>query len=309
LIRIKLKEEQTDPPVSIMKQSLKLFIKKMLRNTLGMKNYWKLLFFKAHGYSPNMENPQSLSEKIQWIKVNCNLEHLAPLVDKYVVREFVQKRISEKYLIPLIGVYDRFADVDISLLPEKFVIKATHGCGWNIIVEDKANIDWEKLGAKMTKWLKTNYYDMQAEAPYKNLKGRIIIERYLTDSSGPLKDYKFYCCNGEPLGLHVDIDRFGDHTYRVYDAQFNEFAKEQPDGNTPLIRKPDKWDEMLVICRKLSAGFSFVRVDLYYADGNIFFGELTFTPGSGLSPFDPVSSDYYFGKHFDIRQYTIPPLV
>jgi hypothetical protein len=104
----------------------------------------------------------------------------------------------------------------------------------------------------------------------------------------------------------VDIDRFGCHTYRVYDAQFNEFVKEKQKGYTPPVLKPEKWDEMLDVCRKLSNGFSFVRVDLYYAAGRIYFGELTFTPASGLSPFDPVRSDYYFGKYFDVRQYSFP---
>lgn len=270
---------------------LPFFIKKLLRNTLGMKNYWKLAFLKAHGYPLNLENSRSLSEKLQWVKLNYDLACLGPLVDKYSVREFVQKRISDKYLIPLIGVYDRFDDIDIISLPEKFVMKATHGSGWNIIVKNKAKLDWKKAEVKMTKWLKTNYYDLNAEAPYKNLKGRIIIEHYLTDSSGPLKDYKFYCCNGEPLGLHVDIDRFGNHTYRTYDARFNEFAKEKQHTNPPpFVLKPDKWDEMLDVCRKLPEGFSFVRVDLYYTDGHIFFGELTFTPGNWLSPFDPVGN-------------------
>jgi hypothetical protein len=287
---------------------LRQFIKKMLRNTLGMKNYWKLAFFKAHGYLLNIQNPRSLSEKIQWIKLNCDLERLAPLVDKYSVRTFVKKRISDKYLIPLVGVYERFDDIDIISLPEKFVIKATHGSGWNIIVEDKAQVNWKKVNAKMANWLKANYYDITVEACYKNLQGRIIIEHYLADHAGALKDYKFYCCNGEPVGLHVDIDRFGNDTYRVYDAQFNEFVKEKQNGNMPpLVSKPDKWDEMLDVCRKLSSGFSFVRVDLYYVDEHIFFGELTFTPGSGLAPFDPVSSDYYFGRFFNVRQYVIPP--
>lgn len=290
-----------------MEHVVRHLIKKIFQNTLGMKKYWKFMFLRAHRYPLNLDNPQSLSEKIQWIKLNCKLEYLELLVDKYSVREFVKKRISEKYLIPLVGVYDRFDDIDIISLPEKFVMKATHGSGWNIIVDDKSRIDWKKAGVKMTKWLKTNYYEISAESCYKNLKGRIVIEHYLADSTGPLKDYKFYCCNGEPLGLHIDIERFGCHTYRVYDAQFNEFVKEKQNGNMPpSVLKPDKWDEMLDVCRKLSSGFSFVRVDLYYTDGNIFFGELTFTPGSGLSPFDPVRSDYYFGKYLDVRQYSFP---
>jgi hypothetical protein len=284
--------------------SLAQYIYERKRHIPGKKNYLKWMFHKLHGYPLDMENPRSLSEKIQWIKANCDLEPLSLFIDKYSVREFVKERVGEKYLIPLIGVYDRFDDIDIDSLPKRFVMKATHGCGWNILVKDKIQVNWKKVRAKINRWLRSNYCDVHGEMCYKNLNGRIIIEDYLEDSVGPLNDYKFYCCNGEPLGLHVDIDRFGDHTYRIYDAEWNEFVKKkQSQTIPPHVPKPDKLDELLDVCRKLSNGFSYVRVDLYYTDERIFFGELTFTPGNGMAPFDPVESDYYFGKPFDVKQY------
>jgi hypothetical protein len=287
-----------------MAEFLTKYIYPHMRHIMGRKNYPKWMFRKVHGYALDMENPRSLSEKIQWIKANCDLEPLAPFIDKYSVRGFVRERIGEQYLVPLIGVYDRFDDIDIDSLPKRFVMKATHGCGWNILVKNKGCINWKRVRAKMNRWLRSNYYDVYGETCYRNLKGRIIIEDYLEDPNGPLKDYKFYCCNGEPLGLHVDIDRFGDHTYRIYDAEWKEFVKKKHYRKIPPnVPKPDKLDELLDVCRRLSNGFSYVRVDLYYVDGRMFFGELTFTPGNGMAAFDPVESDYYFGKPLDVGQY------
>ena len=175
---------------------IKFILKKTLCQILGVKYYTRLIFRRAHGYSLNLDNPRSLSEKIQWIKLNCNLELLAPFVDKYEVREFVKKRVGEKYLVPLIGIYDHFDQIDLHSLPSAFAMKATHGSGWNILVNDKCQVDWNKARAQMKKWLKSNYYDVHLESVYKNIKGRIIIEELIRDSSGDLKNFKFYCCNG-----------------------------------------------------------------------------------------------------------------
>jgi hypothetical protein len=286
-----------------MAEFLTKYIYPHMRHILSKKNYLKWMFRKVHGYPLDLENPKSLSEKIQWIKANCDLEPLSMFVDKYSVREFVKEQIGEQYLVPLIGVYDQLDDIDIDLLPRRFVMKATHGCGWNILVKDKDCMDWKRVRTKMNRWLRSNY-NVHEETCYRNLKGRIIIEEYLEEPHRSLKDYKFYCCNGEPLGLHVDIDRFGDHTYRTYDAKWNEFVKRKHYQEIPPnVSKPDKFDELLDVCRKLSNGFSYVRVDLYCIDGRIFFGELTFTPGNGMASFDPVESDYYFGEPFDVKQY------
>jgi len=289
------------------KSAIKLFkfnIKKILRKILGMKYYTKLIFRFIHGYSLNLNNPRSLSQKINWIKLNCNLESLAPFVDKYDVRDFVKKRVGEKYLIPLIGIYDSFDQIDFHSLPQSFAMKATHGSNWNILVKDKDQIDWNATREQMNKWLESNYYNINLEAVYKNLKGRIIIEELLQDSSGDLKDFKFYCYNGTPRGAHIDFHRHGNHQYRVYDAQWNEFIKENfKEKPPPVIPKPGKYEELLDVCHKLSRGFSFVRVDLYYTDERIYFGEMTFTPGDGLEVFDPVKSDFYLGETFDVKNY------
>lgn len=283
---------------------LKQLVRKFIIFILGRKNYIKWKFRRAHGYSIDFANPQSLSEKVQWIKIYRNLESLSPYVDKYEVRKFVRERIGDNYLIPLIGVYNSFDEIDRDSLPASFVIKATHGSGMNILVKDKTLADWNEISKKLKRWLKMNYYNLGGEACYKNINRCIVIENYLGDASESLNDYKFYCCDGEPLGLHVDFDRFGEHKYRIYDILWNEFKKEKPEGRMPpFLPKPEKMDEMLAVCRKLSKGFSYVRVDLYYTAGRVYFGELTFTPGNGFEVFDPVRSDYYFGRPFDVHRY------
>jgi len=283
---------------------IKQLVRQFFISIFGRKNHIKWKFRRVHGYSINLENPKSLSEKIQWIKLHRNLEILSPYVDKYEVRRFVKERIGENYLNPLIGVYDHIDEIDRDSLPSRFVIKATHGSGMNIVVKDKKSADWNEISRKLKRWMKTNYYYWGGESCYKKIRRRIIVESYLEDSSGSLNDYKFYCCEGEPLGLHVDFDRFGNHTYRIYDQDWNEFEKETtPHPMPPYLLKPEKLDEMLEICRKLSKGFSYVRVDLYCASGRVYFGELTFTPGNGFEVFDPVRSDYYFGLPLDVHRY------
>ncbi len=262
----------------------------------------KRRFFRKHGYPLNLRNPRSLSEKVHWIKRYCDLEPLSEFVDKYTVRAFIEERIGSHYLIPMVGIYDRFEDIDFDALPQRFAVKATHGCGWNIMVRDKSSLDREAICSQVNDWLNRSFYDRAQEANYKNLKGRILIEELLCNPHGSLDDYKFYCCNGVPLGAHVDIDRFGNHQYRTFDAEWNEFEKNDPvkASNIPQIPKPEKLEEMLEVCRRLSEGFPYVRVDLYYASGKIYFGELTFTPANGLYAFDPTESDFYFGAPFDV---------
>ncbi len=276
----------------------------LIRRFFGLKQLLRVQFEKTHGYPLNLDRPVSLSEKIMWIKLNHRLDELAPYVDKVAVRDFVRKTIGENHLIPCLGVYDHFDEIDFDALPNRFVMKASHGSKWNIIVKDKTAFDKQAAKAKFQQWLKMTYGTLSDETCYRPLKGKILIEGYLEDDSGSLRDYKFYCCNGEPLGLHVDFDRFGDATYRVYDTHWHEFKKTKPTLPVPpILPKPENFDEMLEVCRKLSSGFSYVRVDLYNCNNQIYFGELTFTPGDGRAVFNPVWVDYFFGEPLDVKTY------
>ena len=241
---------------------------------------------------------------------HCDLGPLSVYVDKLTVRDFVTERIGSEYLIPLIGAYDQVDDIDFASLPRSFVLKATHGSGWNVLVMDKSSIDWDAVLDRVNGWLRRNYYKYTGQSNYRGIKGRIIIEEFLHDLGGDLRDYKFYCCNGEVQGVQVDFDRFRNHQYRLYDCNWDEFSKNNaPAGiHIPQIPRPAKLNEMLEIARSLSRGFPHVRVDLYYPDGNIYFGELTFTTGGGRSPFDPIQADFQFGEPFDVRSFLAPPV-
>ncbi|MES2981267.1 MAG: ATP-grasp fold amidoligase family protein [Verrucomicrobiota bacterium] len=276
----------------------------IIRRLFGLKHLLLLQFKESHGYYPDIDHPLSLSQKLMWIKLHHRLDDLSPYVDKLKARDFVSKTIGEAYLIPLLGVFDSFDEIDFDTLPNQFVMKASHGCKWNIIVKDKNNFNKQQAEMKFNRWLKMTYGTVSGETCYRPLKGKILIEKYLEEESGYLTDFKFYCCNGQPLGLHVDFDRFGQPTYRVYDTQWQELLKSKPSLPVPpILAKPSNFDDMLELCRKLSAGFSYVRVDLYNLNNQIYFGELTFTPGDGRAVFNPVWADYFFGEPLDIKTY------
>jgi hypothetical protein len=273
----------------------------------GYENYIKDCFKRAHGYPPDLKKPKTFSEKIQWMKIYGRLERFSKYVDKYAVREFIKERAGEELLIPLVGVYKKTKEIDYKFLPNSFVMKATHGCGWNIIVKDKTELDWHLAREKMHEWLKLNFYKITGQPNYKPLKGRIIIEKYIEDSIGDLKDYKFFCFHGEPRFVQVDGDRFTEHKRDFYDLNWNKLPVKLTYANlTQPIAKPEKLCDMIEICRKLSRGFAFVRVDLYFTDGRIYFGELTFTPDSGFHTFSPVQYDAIFGKLLDLNNYCVP---
>jgi hypothetical protein len=270
----------------------------------GYENYVKDHFKRRHGYEPDLKTPKTFSEKIQYLKVYGHLERFSKYVDKYDVREFVREKVGAELLIPLVGIYERTDDIDFGSLPNSFVMKATHGSGWNIIVQDKTRLDWNSAIKKMNKWLKKNYFNKNGESQYKFLKRRILIEKYISDSTGDLKDYKFFCFYGEPQFVQVDGDRFTNHRRDIYDLNWNKLSVRFFYENLPEpVAQPEKLYDMLQICRKLSREFAFVRVDLYFAYGRIYFGELTYSPDNGLKPFDPVRYDQIFGEYLDLKNY------
>ena len=276
----------------------------LVRYLLGRRRLFAMQFREHHGYEPDLDHPRSLSEKVMWIKLHHELDALSNYVDKISVREFVRQKIGESYLVPSLGYHDSFDEIDFDALPERFVLKATHGSKWNVIVRDKKTFDRQEAKARFDEWLVRKYAVLTHETCYRPIRGRILIEEYLEEGSTSPPDYKFYCYNGIVHGLHVHFDRFNESTYRVYDTEWREFKKTMPEPfDAPVIGKPENFDEMLEVCRKLSSGFSFVRVDLYNVRNRIYFGELTFTPGDGRGDFNPVWADYYFGEYLDLDTY------
>ena len=267
--------------------------------------YLKIVFKSRLGYSLNLKNPKTFNEKIQWQKLYGNLPRYTNLVDKYEVRKYVASTIGEEYLIPLLGVWDKFEDIDFSKLPNQFVLKCNHDCGSVIICTDKATFNVEEAKNKLTKFLKRNIYYPFREPQYKKIKPRIICEKYMVDESGTdLKDYKIFYFNGIPKIIQVHAGRFTDHKKNTYDMDWNYIPVSigyATDSNM-IIQRPGNLQEMLNLAQKLSENIPHVRVDLYSIRDKIYFGELTFTGGGGFQKFEPKEFDLKMGSWFELQK-------
>jgi len=252
----------------------------------------------------NLENPQTLNEKLQWLKIYDRDSLYTNLVDKYEVKKYIAETIGKEYLIPLIGVWDKFEDIDFSQLPNQFVLKCTHDSGGLIICKDKSKLDFKAARNKINKCLKRNYYYFGREWPYKNVKPRIICEKLMVDESGvELKDYKFMCFNGEVKCSFVCSNRnsVNDLDLDYYDLNWNQMPFKGEHSNSGfLIPKPKNYDKMLEFAEKLSKNIPFLRVDFYETNGQLYFGELTFYDNSGYNRFTPESYDYLLGSWIEL---------
>lgn len=256
-------------------------------------------YFFGMGKFPNLENPKTYNEKLQWLKFNDIHPEYTRLVDKYEAKEYVREILGEEYIIPTLGVWDCFDEIDFSRLPNQFVLKTTHDSGGVVVCTDKEHLNLSAARKKLERSLRHNFYYEHREYPYKDVKPRIIAEKYMVDESGTeLKDYKFFCFDGKVKMLFVATDRsIGDVKFDFFDPQFNHlpFKQGHPWADKP-IAKPTGFEKMLQISEKLSAGFRHVRVDLYDINGQIYFGELTFFHFSGDVPFEPEEWDYTVGS-------------
>lgn len=247
---------------------------------------------------PDLKNPKTFNEKTIWLKLAHAFEDASLLADKVRVKDHVKNLIGSDYLIPTLGVYDRAGDIEYDALPDAFVMKLNHGSGWNIICRDRDRLDTEATNRKLTDWQRLNYYDVGKEYQYRDIPPRILCESYLENTSErPLLDYKFFCFSGNPVIIQVDLDRFGGHRRKYYDPDWNElpFTILYPMSDRAVAR-PEKLDEMLKIAAKLCDDYVFVRVDLYYHEGRIYFGELTFHHDGGFGPFTPSKYDRVLGE-------------
>ncbi|KON82893.1 hypothetical protein AF331_18770 [Rossellomorea marisflavi] len=283
------------------RSSSKNIIIKIVKKCLTEKKYMELIFYRVQGYKLNLNNPKTLSEKIQWMKLYWDLEKLGEYIDKYEVRKYVEKKVGKEFLIPLIGVYENEAQINFEDLPKSFIIKATHASGWNFIVKNKNNINYKEVLDKIAFWTNTSFYNLTGERNYKHVTGRVVIEELVEDPSGDLKDYKFFCFDGQPKFIQVDGDRHEEHKRNIYDTEWNKLDVSYVHGNLAApIPKPDKLNEMLDVAKKLSSDFKFVRVDLYYTNNKVYFGELTFTPGQGFEKFSNKKYDDEFGGYLNL---------
>lgn len=249
----------------------------------------------------DLENPKTFSEKLQWIKLYDHNELYTRVVDKYAVKEYIASQIGEEYIIPSIGLWSNFDEIDFEKLPQSFVLKCTHDSGGLVICKDKSNLDIKKARKKIVKSLNRNFFLLGREWPYKGVKPQIIAEPYISDSNGELNDYKFFCFNGQPKMLFIASDRGIDTRFDFFDMDFNHLPFEQGHPNsTKVLKKPDGFDHMKKLAMKLSEGFPEVRVDFYNVDGKIYFGELTLFHFSGFVPFEPEEWDEKIGSWLEL---------
>lgn len=268
------------------------------------KLYTKIKYRVIMGKSINFKNIKTFNEKMQWLKLYDRKPFYTTLVDKYQVRKYIEETIGGDYLIPLLGVYNDYEEIDFQALPKEFVLKPNHTSGDIYICHDNSMIDHDKLKKEIKKWLNRRYYWVHREWPYKNIKPKIICEKYITDGEGSdLKDYKFMCFNGKVKCAFVCSERNSEDGLKVdfYDMDWNimPFTRRYPlSGN--LTPKPKNFENMVQLAEKLSAGFTFLRVDFYEVMVQLFFGELTFYPGAGVEEFTPEEYDYVLGSWLDL---------
>ncbi len=250
-------------------------------------------------YRLNLRNPKTFSEKLQWIKLYDHNPLYTTLVDKYRVKQYVQEQLGAEHVIPLLGVWDKVEDIEWDKLPNQFVIKTNHDCGGLIICKNKSHFDLEKAKSKLQKSMNHNYYYDGREWPYKNVERKVFAEAYMEDEYGELRDYKFFCFNGEPKYCQVISGRskkmcidFFDYNWKhqpFHEPQWYPFADLEP-------TRPKGFDQMWSFARKLAEGKPFSRIDFYDVNGHVYFGEITFFPTGGMGGFDPIEWDYTFGS-------------
>nr|MBS1901048.1 glycosyl transferase [Actinomycetota bacterium] len=279
--------------------------------------YLKLLFRLRTGKRLDLDTPKTFSEKLQWLKLHDRQPLYTALVDKYEVKQWVAERIGAEYVVPNLGIWDSFDEIDFDALPEQFVLKCTHDSGGLVICRDRATFDVAAAKARIERSLARNYFYLGREWPYRDVPPRVLAEVYLPTwtpdgastseedaTADGVVDYKFYCFHGEPEFLYVSQD-LHDHdlarrTFLRCDWTPAGFGRHGYRGFEDALPQPPQFEEMMELARVLSAGIPFVRVDLFAQHGHVLFSELTFHPVSGMIPFDPRSADLEIGRSLDL---------
>ncbi len=290
-----------------MQKSIQRFIARTARKMrfLPSKIYVKYHYEYFSGKKLNLDDPKEFNEKIEWYKVFYRPKILTQLADKYEVRPYVEEKIGAQYLNELYGVYDNANHIDFDTLPNQFIVKANHTNSQNLIVKDKKTLDKKKAIKLFNKWLSKNqYYKKGQEWAYKDIKPKLVIEKFLKEKDkNTLVDYKFYCFNGIPKFIDVHLDREDDHKQGCFDLDFNllPFGKSKNYKSISTgIEKPSNLSEMVKLAEKLADKLPFVRVDFYSVNGISIFGELTFYPADARKEFYPDEYNKIIGDYFQL---------
>lgn len=284
-------------------------IKQKIYNLIPDKIFLSILFERIFHRKLDWKNPKTFNEKLQWLKIYDHNPLYTNLVDKYKVKEIVARKIGEQYIIPTLGVWNKFDEIDFPSLPERFVLKTTHDSGGVVVCKDKSKLDLAHARQVINDSLHRNFYYMGREWPYKNVPRRIIAERYLENADGtPIDDFKIQCFDGVPDNILVCVDRFCSFgvKYHYFDKDWKYLPYcpyPEITADNVNIQKPCNLEKMLQIATTLSQGFKEVRVDLYNIDGVIYFGELTFFSQDGFDTDITEEADQILGSKLDLPQW------
>lgn len=269
------------------------------------KQYIRLIFLRRMGYRMNFDNPKTFNEKLNWMKLYHRIPRYSLMADKYEVKKIVSANIGDQYVVENYGCWNSFDDINFESLPNQFVLKCNHNSGGAIICKDKKSFDYQKAKQIINISLKKNYFNNYREWPYKNIKPKIIADKYLDDHSGrELNDYKFWCFNGVPKYMYCTVKTNKEQIFEnFYDMEFNEvpinhgFPRRDPE-----FEKPAAFELMKDLARKLSKGIPFVRIDFFYVDNRVYFGEYTFYDWAGLQPFSSYEMDLKLGELINLPE-------
>ena len=265
------------------------------------EDYLKYMFKIKMGYKLNLDNPITFNEKMQYLKLFNRESIYTTMVDKHGVKPFVEKKVGQEYIAKELGCWKNPSEIDYAKLPNKFVLKTTHGCGGMMIIDKKNGFDKEEINRFFEKGLELNYYSTCREWPYKDVEPRIIAEEFLKDSNfDVLPVYKFFCFNGEPfIAQVIQNDKKENETIDYIDMEWNFLKLKQDFPNSrkaKRIQKPAVFEQMKQLCRSLTQGIPFVRCDLYVVNGKIYFSEFTFFSDAGFEKFHPRKWDRILGE-------------
>jgi len=262
--------------------------------------FTQLQFLRYQGRLPRLREPETFNEKVQFYKLYYRNPLLQKCADKFLVREYVSKQVGEEHLVPLLMVTETAKDLNFDDLPERFVLKGTHGSGWVVICDKENEFSPAKVRETAAKWLATDFSRVAREWVYEGLTPRLICEQFLTGNDGEVPwDYKFFCFDGRPRYIQVDVGRYSGHRRAIFDLAWEKLPLSLEYAfATDEISPPVSLEAMIDLATRLAAPFPFVRVDLYESGGKVFFGELTFYPGKGVERFRPQHWDRIFGSGF-----------
>lgn len=276
-------------------------------NYLSDENYLKKKYLTVYGHELNLESPQKYSEKLQWLKLKDRKEIYTTMVDKVLAKQYVADKIGEQYIIPTLKVWDSVEEINFDELPNQFVLKCNHNSGLGMCVcNDKSKLNIGKVKHLLKKGLKQNYYLTNREWPYKNVNRKILAEKYMVDNNCQedcLIDYKFFCFHGKVQFMYISRDAATNATTDFFDADFNLLPIRMKDPNSEVIpKKPSEFEKMVDLAEILSAGCPHVRVDFYFINNQIYFGEMTFYHNGGFGKIKPEEWDQRIGEYINLEE-------